>query len=279
MPRPCCGALALSLLTFLLAHTAPWQHARADGPADNQADRVRPVPPPGLAVPENVRIALTTRTTALGDEIEALRREFARQPARLALLPDVEIFHKAVDWALRYHEFFKTNEFLATAEPSAAERILDEGRRRAAELRASPTPSWTTATGLVVRGYRSRIDGSVQPYGLVVPPSFHPGTRTPHRLDFWFHGRGEQLSELAFLDERMRRPGEFTPRDAFVLHPYGRYCNGSRFAGEADAWEAFDQVRARYPIDEDRLVVRGFSLGGASCWHFALHHASRWAAA
>jgi pimeloyl-ACP methyl ester carboxylesterase len=77
----------------------------------------------------------------------------------------------------------------------------------------------------------------------------------------------------------MRNPGEFTPVDTFVLHLYGRYCNGSRFAGETDFWEALADVRSRYPIDEDRLVVRGFSLGGASAWHFAVHHASRWAAA
>ena len=38
-------------------------------------------------------------------------------------------------------------------------------------------------------------------------------------------------------------------------------------------------MKRNYPIDEDRLVVRGFSLGGASCWHFATHFASRWAAA
>ena len=39
---------------------------------------------------------------------------------------------------------------------------------RASQLRDGKAP-WTTATGLVVRGYVSKIDGSVQPYGLVVP--------------------------------------------------------------------------------------------------------------
>ena len=79
----------------------------------------------------------------------------------------------------------------------------------------------------------------------------------------------EQLTELAFLNDRSRSLGEFAPPDTFVLHLYGRYCNGDRFAGETDFWEAFDEVKRRYPIDEDRLVVRGFSLGGAACWHMA----------
>jgi hypothetical protein len=124
----------------------------------------------------------------------------------------------------------------------------------------------------------SRIYGSVQPYGLVIPRSWKPDSGRRWRLDTWFHGRGEQLSELAFLTDRMRNPGEFTPPDTFVLHLYGRYCNGSRFAGETDFWEALTDVRSRYPIDENRLVVRWFSLGGASAWHFGVHHAARWAA-
>ena len=49
--------------------------------------------------------------------------------------------------------------------------------------------------------------------------------------------------------------------------------------GETDAFEALDHARRHYPIDENRLVVRGFSLGGAACWHMAVHYASRWAAA
>ena len=138
---------------------------------------------------------------------------------------------------------------------------------------------WTTATGLIVRGYVSKIDGSVQPYGLVVPPSFQAGSAHAHRLDVWLHGRGETLTELDFIYNRQKSSGEFTPPDAFVLHPYGRYCNGNKLAGEVDVFEALDAVRKHYPIDKDRLVVRGFSLGGAACWHLAVHYAGLWAAA
>ncbi len=77
----------------------------------------------------------------------------------------------------------------------------------------------------------------------------------------------------------MKNPGEFTPPNAFVLHLYGRYCCANRFAGEVDLFEAYDSVRARYPIDENRLVIRGFSMGGAACWQFAVHFPSMWAAA
>jgi dienelactone hydrolase len=244
----------------------------ADGPADNLADKVRPIPPPGLAISEADRSELTDGTALLAGEIEALRGELARKPALLELLPDVQVYHKAVAWALAYDEFFKTNE------AQVARVLLRQGRERAQALREGRAP-WLAATGLVVRGFVSRIDGSVQPYGLVVPASWTPGGAHRHRLDLWFHGRGETLSELDFIHGRQRSPGEFAPPDTFVLHPYGRYCNGNKFAGETDAFEALEHVRHFHPIDSERITVRGFSLGGAACWHLAVHHAWRWAAA
>ena len=62
-----------------------------------------------------------------------------------------------------------------------------------------------------MRGYLSKIDGSVQPYGLVIPDDWKPDEKTPRRLDFWLHGRGEQLSELAFIEDRLHNRGEFPP--------------------------------------------------------------------
>ncbi len=150
--------------------------------------------------------------------------------------------------------------------------------KRARQLRDGKAP-WNTATGLLVRGYVSRIDGSVQPYGLVVPASYPAHTPHQFRLDVWCHGRGETLSEVNFINGRQSSQGEFAPPDAFVLHPYGRYCNANKFAGEIDLFEAIDDIKKHYSIDESRLVMRGFSMGGAACWQFAVHYPSTWAAA
>ena len=257
-------AVAAVLLASILV-------VRADGPSDNIPDKVRPVPPPGVAISGADREELEKGVADFGEEIEALRNSLKAKPSMNELLPDVEVFHKAVRWALIYNEFYRTNEVREARE------LLRLGRERAAQL-GQGKPAWVTQTGLVVRGYRSRVDGSVQPYGLVVPASFTPDGRA-HRLDFWFHGRGENLTELDFINGRLHSFGEFIPRDAFVLHVYGRYCNGSKFAGETDAFEALTHVQRHYPIDENRLLVRGFSLGGASCWHMAAHYAGLWAAA
>ena len=188
------------------------------------------------------------------------------------LLPDVQIYSEAVRFSLQYNEFFKP------AEIAAAKLLLQQGEERAAQLAAGQAP-WTTATGLVVRGYISKIDKSVQPYGLVVPPSYSPNAPHRWRLDTWFHGRDEALTQVNFLTARQKSAGEFTPRDTIVLHLYGRYCNASKFAGEVDLFEALDAVKRNYPIDENRLLVRGFSMGGASVWHLAAHYPGLWAAA
>jgi poly(3-hydroxybutyrate) depolymerase len=188
------------------------------------------------------------------------------------LLPDVLVFSEAVRFALQYNEFYKPGEI------AAAKALLRSGEERAAQLAAGSAP-WTTATGLVVRGYVSAIDKSVQPYGLVVPMREAGANRSPYRLDLWFHGRDEGLTQVKFLTDRQKSAGEFQPPNTIVLHLYGRYCNASKFAGEVDAFEAMEAVKDAYSIDENRILVRGFSMGGASVWHMATHYAGLWAAA
>ena len=255
------------LLTFTLTLTLPFT-TRAQTPPPP----AKRLPPAGIAIPDTARTELTAATAALATEISALRTALAAASnARLlTLLPDVEIFHKAVDWALRYDELFSLKE-IATAR-----HFLALGRERAAHLRAGRTP-WLDATGLVVRGYRSNLDDSLQPYGLVVPAGWQ---RTASgRLQVWLLGRGEKRTELAFLAEREAKPPEIVPAHTLVLIPYGRFCNATKFAGEVDVFEAMAAVRREHAIDPLRTSVAGFSMGGASTWHLATHHPGLWSSA
>ncbi len=228
-------------------------------------------PPPGIAVPDAERAELTSGIAALGKDIEALRIELRTKPALLALLPDVQVFHNAVRYALDYNEFFDAKQF------PVAKNLLVLGAQRAKELRAG-APSWVSATGPSVRGYISKIDGSVQPYGLLVPGDWKPGDKTARPLSIWLHGRNDTLSELAFVNSQLKGKPEFTPGGGLVVQLYGRFCNASKFAGETDLFEAWNDVRQRFPIDSRRVSVLGFSMGGASVWHFATHYAGLWCA-
>jgi pimeloyl-ACP methyl ester carboxylesterase len=244
----------------------------AQGSGATPPDKETPVPPKGIDVPEELQRELKAGVDELGKEIEKLRQDLKGKAELLELLPDVQIYHNAVRYALEYNEFFNPGEF------AVARTHLKQGMERAQQLRDGK-PAWTSATGAVARGYISKIDGSIQPYGLVVPVSWRPNSTDRFRLDTWFHGRGEKLTELSFINDRQKSLGEFAPPQAFVLHLYGRYCNANKFAGEIDLFEALENVRKHYPIDDNRIVVRGFSMGGAACWQFATHYAGQWAAA
>lgn len=230
------------------------------------------VPAVGIEIPEDTRLALRERTDALGQAIDQLRDQLTETPPLLRFLPDVQVYHKAVDWALRHRLFFKESEF------KTAEELLAEGTERAKQLANGKTP-WTRQPGLIVRGYISRLDGSVQPYGLVIPQSFSTDPWRKRRFDIWLHGRDNKLSELKFIQQRRTSAGQFVPPDTIVLHPYGRFCNAFKFAGEVDVHEALRHVKQNYPVDNSRVSIRGFSMGGAGCWHLAAHHAGDWAAA
>ena len=186
-------------------------------------------------------------------------------------LPDVRIFYNAIRYGLDHDMFYKSGDV------ALAKDLLKRGFVRAGNLKEGKHP-WTTATGLVVRGYVSKIDGSVQPYGLVVPEGFSPRVHKRWRLDIWLHGRNNQLSEIRFLADRLKNRGQFTPKDTIILHPYGRFCNAFKFAGEVDVLEALAHVKQQYSIDNERVAMRGFSMGGAGAWHLGAHHAGEWAA-
>lgn len=260
----------LLLATGLLSGLATTLPVRADGPADNVPDNVRRIPKLGVDVPEADRQELEQGLKTLAEQIARLKQ--SDKPIAKKLLPDVLIYHRAVDQALRYREFFDVKEI------PVAKGLLKQGQQRAEQLLDGKAP-WAEQTGPVVRGYISRIDQTVQPYGLVIPAGYDFASTKPHRLDFWFHGRGETLSEVNFLNDRSKNVGPISPPETIVLHPYGRYCNANKFAGEVDSFEALAAVQQQYKVDPDRIAVRGFSMGGAACWQFAVHYPDRWFAA
>jgi len=120
------------------------------------------------------------------------------------------------------------------------------------------------------------VDGSVQPYALTIPESYD-GTR-PMRLDIWQHGTNRTLNEVAFVVQQESQIPIPPEQDYIQLEPLGRTNVSYRWAGEADLFESLASVRQRYNIDPRRIVLRGFSMGGASSWHLGLHHPGTWAA-
>src|SRR5262245_8748842 len=116
-----------------------------------QQQAIKPIPPAGIEVPAQERAELEAGLQRFRVAIEKLRDN--------PLLPDVLIYHEAVRYALQYNEFFKPDEI------AKARTLLLHGEQRARELADGKAP-WTTATGLIVRGYVSKIDKRVKTYGI-----------------------------------------------------------------------------------------------------------------
>ncbi|MEK6260259.1 MAG: prolyl oligopeptidase family serine peptidase [Planctomycetota bacterium] len=187
---------------------------------------------------------------------------------------DAALFAKGLTWSLRYDREF------SPADIGLLEKAIRRGQERLAVLAEEKRP-WATRRGKVALAYVSAVDGSVQPYGVIVPQNYD--AKTPIRLDVVLHGstRPVGMSELRFVARFDEGDGEnASPPDApFIeLHPLGRVENCYRWSGETDVFEAIEDVCRRYNIDRDRIVLRGMSMGASGTWHLGLKHPDRFVA-
>ena len=182
---------------------------------------------------------------------------------------DVEIYSKAVKYALINGEFYKP------ADTAKALKLLDIANKKADLLLQNRAP-WVSAKGVVVRGFYSAIDGSPQPYGVEIPNDLDLSKKQP--VYIWLHGRGDKVTDLHFLAQRESAKLKYPNEKAITVHPFGRQCIGYKSAGETDILEVIEHLKKNYNIDEDRIALMGFSMGGAGAWHLGAHFADRWAA-
>lgn len=254
-------------LTFLLAFAIWCPPVFAQQGA---APTIKRIPPEGVQVNDNDRDELGANLLTLGKAIDGLKQK--HDPFITNLLPDVQIYYKAVDYGIKYQEFFSQKDV------AAGKKLLLEGLARAKSLADRQAP-WTTQKGEVVRGYLSKIDGSVQPYGVTVPDNYSANGNA-FDLSLWFHGRGETLGEVSFIAGGKGFAGSMPAmKNTIMLYPYGRYCNAFKFAGEVDVLEALADAKKKYKINDKGLFDRGFSMGGAAAWQFAVHYPDMWLAA
>lgn len=242
------------------------------GLATSVQAEIKPIPrvlPPtdGIEVPAEKREAIEKQLAALQKRFAAWK---AKQPTDGAKpqAADADVYLKAVAFALEFNEFYNAKD------PDKATAALKSAEERIAALESGKSP-WKRQTGTVARGYYSKIDDSPQPFGLVIPDKHD--FEKPCPLYVWLHGRGDKATDLHFLIEREKSKGQITPPGAIVLHPFGRHCVGFKHAGEIDVLEAIEAVQRDYKIDDKRIVLIGFSMGGAGAWHLGAHYADKWA--
>jgi pimeloyl-ACP methyl ester carboxylesterase len=117
----------------------------------------------------------------------------------------------------------------------------------------------------------SSIDSSCQYYSVLYPKDYDPAKR--YALILSLHGAGVEASGQV---------DAYKPKDwAFVVAATNRRPFGFDWQdwGRLDAIEVLDHALADLPIDRDRVLLTGHSMGGHGTWHVGLAHADRFSAA
>lgn len=124
-----------------------------------------------------------------------------------------------------------------------------------------------------------RADEPAIHYAISIPPNYSPSARVPLVLALHF-GVGGGTSAGAGRDviEILVRPA-LAELGAIIVAPDSLRGDWSTAENERAVNLLIDAVLASYSVDAKKIVVTGFSMGGAGSWHFAEKYPERFSAA
>ncbi len=172
---------------------------------------------------------------------------------------------------------------IARGEPDRAwlDRLTGSAEALGKKLEAG-NDAYADARGIVLRAYRSPLDGALQGYVVYVPKSYDKKRSSP--VVIVAHGKdrlpehalrtlvGEARDETMTLAFAAHNPPTITDQGAIYAAPWGRGNAGPRPVGEHDMLSVIAELRRAYRIDERRIGLTGYSLGGTVSFVLPLHY-------
>ncbi len=121
--------------------------------------------------------------------------------------------------------------------------------------------------------HRSEIDGTLQPYTVYIPQDYNEKYPTP--LFVTLHGSGVNEVRYAYSIAMVLGAGRFRggiPK-MIMIAPQARGLS-DWYTGNSgkDVIECTDHIKALYNIDEENIILDGFSMGGYGAWRLSLVH-------
>jgi len=121
--------------------------------------------------------------------------------------------------------------------------------------------------GRIKIGYRSDIDGSYQPFDVMIPNKFD--SSKSYSLIVYLHGYEDPIQKYRNLLWADEDPG-LDNLGAFKVAVYGRRNRYYHGAAEEDVLDVIKNVQQIYPIHKNRIYLSGASMGGFGTWSIGL---------
>jgi acetyl esterase/lipase len=121
--------------------------------------------------------------------------------------------------------------------------------------------------------FRSPADGTMQPLGVYVPPSYRPDKATS--LVVFLHGRTWSESDM-IATPWVRAAADST--GTIIIAPYARGDSQYVDPASADVYAALDEAKKAFTIDPHRVYLAGHSMGGYGVFIVGPKHPEDWAA-
>lgn len=131
--------------------------------------------------------------------------------------------------------------------------------------------------GLVILAYRDETDGSPQLALAYLPAGYDRKRRWPMIVSLHGYKPGDP-AYVTTLGANWRFNAQYEDCGAIVLFPFGRGNTGYRGVGEQDVLRCIALAKARLAVDDDRVYLAGFSMGGSGIWLLGSHHPELFAA-
>ncbi len=119
--------------------------------------------------------------------------------------------------------------------------------------------------------HRSKIDGTLQPYSIYVPKDYDE--EVPIALFVALHGSGVDEVSYALNMARLISQARMQLKipKMIMIAPQARGFSDWYLGNSGqDVIECIDHVKSLYDIDENNIIIHGFSMGGYGAWRLSL---------
>jgi len=142
------------------------------------------------------------------------------------------------------------------------------------EKKGQPGP--IHSNGFVRLAYQDDIDGSIQFCRSYLPTAYDTAQKWPLIVEL--HGAGDDVPYVQWGDNDTRHTSMAIKYNVIVVEPHGRGNTAYQGIGERDVLRCLQLAKERFPIDDDRVYLRGMSMGGNGTWYLGSHHPELFAA-